>query len=72
MLAWGYHCLSFFSPHLCRIIEPLASRCAKFRFKPLSEEVMSKRILHISNEEGLSLDGEVSSLLPSIRNCGLK
>ena len=42
-----------------RIIEPLASRCAKFRFKPLSEEVMSNRILHICSEEGLNLGGEV-------------
>lgn len=43
----------------CRIIEPLASRCAKFRFKPLSEDIMSSRILHISKEEGLNLDAEV-------------
>ena len=43
----------------CRIIEPLASRCAKFRFKPLPEEIMSNRILHICNEEGLTLDTEV-------------
>ncbi|CAH8357240.1 unnamed protein product [Eruca vesicaria subsp. sativa] len=41
-----------------RIIEPLASRRAKFRFKTLSEEVMSNRILHICNQEGLNLGGE--------------
>jgi replication factor C subunit 2/4 len=40
----------------CRIIEPLASRCAKFRFKPLN------RILYICNEEGIHLDGEVVAL----------
>jgi DNA polymerase III delta prime subunit len=45
-----------------RIIEPLASRCAKFRFKPLSEEVMSSRIMHICNEEGLNLDAQVFKL----------
>lgn len=44
---------------LRRIIEPLASRCAKFRFKPLSEEIMSIRITYICNEEGLNLDAEV-------------
>jgi replication factor C subunit 2/4 len=43
-----------------RIIEPLASRCAKFRFKPLSEDVMSNRILHICSEEGLTLDAQVT------------
>lgn len=48
-----------------RIIEPLASRCAKFRFKPLSEEVMSNRILHICNEEGLNLGGEVCTYASS-------
>lgn len=47
---------------MCRIIEPLASRCAKFRFKPLSEEIMSGRILHICKEEGLNLDREVPIL----------
>lgn len=51
----------------CRIIEPLASRCAKFRFKPLSEDVMSNRILHICNEEGLTLDAQVT-LLFSLQN----
>ncbi|KAG7031660.1 Replication factor C subunit 2, partial [Cucurbita argyrosperma subsp. argyrosperma] len=58
--------------HFCRIIEPLASRCAKFRFKPLSEEVMGKRILHISNEEGLSLDEEALSTLSSISQGDLR
>ncbi|PHT98574.1 Replication factor C subunit 4 [Capsicum chinense] len=41
-----------------RIIEPLASRCAKFRFKPLTEEIMGSRILHTCKEEGLNLDSE--------------
>lgn len=43
----------------CRIIEPLASRCAKFRFKPLTDDIMSSRILFICREEGLNLDSEV-------------
>ncbi|KAI4339712.1 hypothetical protein MLD38_024622 [Melastoma candidum] len=36
------------------INKPLTPRCAKFRFKPLPEEVMSSRIQHICNEEGLN------------------
>ncbi|XP_059631782.1 replication factor C subunit 2 isoform X2 [Cornus florida] len=54
------------------IIEPLASRCAKFRFKPLSEEVMSSRILHICKEEGLNLDSEALSTLSSISQGDLR
>ncbi|THG05957.1 hypothetical protein TEA_008364 [Camellia sinensis var. sinensis] len=54
------------------IIEPLASRCAKFRFKPLSEEIMTSRILHICNEEGLNLDTEALSMLSSISQGDLR
>ncbi|KAH7567927.1 hypothetical protein JRO89_XS07G0191200 [Xanthoceras sorbifolium] len=54
------------------IIEPLASRCAKFRFKPLSEEIMSSRILHICKEEGLNLDAEALSTLSYISQGDLR
>ncbi|KAM1022903.1 hypothetical protein ACFX13_044537 [Malus domestica] len=47
------------------MMEPLALRCAKFRFKPLSEDIMISRILHIVQEEGLNLDPEVLSTLSS-------
>nr|CAD1842037.1 unnamed protein product [Ananas comosus var. bracteatus] len=62
----------FICNYISRIIEPLASRCAKFRFKPLSEEVMSGRILHICNEEGLNLDSEALSTLGSISQGDLR
>ncbi|KAH1245386.1 Replication factor C subunit 2 [Glycine soja] len=55
-----------------KIIEPLASRCAKFRFKPLSEEIMSSRILYISQEEGLCLDAEALSTLSFISHGDLR
>ncbi|EPS70003.1 hypothetical protein M569_04759, partial [Genlisea aurea] len=62
----------FFFRFFCRIIEPLASRCAKFRFKPLTEEVMSNRILYICSEEGLELDDEALSTLSSISQGDLR
>ncbi|KAK3006587.1 hypothetical protein RJ639_016117 [Escallonia herrerae] len=55
-----------------KIIEPLASRCAKFRFKPLSEDIMTSRILHICREEGLNLDSEALSTLSSISQGDLR
>ncbi|KAH7861432.1 hypothetical protein Vadar_026112 [Vaccinium darrowii] len=62
----------FICNYISRIIEHLASRCAKFRFKPLSEEIMTGRILHICQEEGLDLDSEALSSLSSISQGDLR
>lgn len=37
--------------YVTRIIEPLASRCAKFRFQPLPVESMKERIRYIAEQE---------------------
>jgi replication factor C subunit 2/4 len=42
--------------YVTRIIEPLASRCAKFRFAPLPVSSMRERIMHIATEEGCRFD----------------
>ena len=34
--------------YVTRVIEPLASRCGKFRFKPLPVEAMRERIMNIA------------------------
>lgn len=38
-----------------KIIEPIQSRCAVYRFKPLSKEAVAKRIKYIAREEGLAM-----------------
>jgi replication factor C subunit 2/4 len=51
--------------YVSRIIEPLASRCAKFRFKPLSGEVMRGRLQHVCRSEGIA-GPRVEAVLDSI------
>jgi len=51
--------------YLSRIIKPIASRCTKFRFKPLSDEKSISRLEYICNEESLKAD---RSVLESIVN----
>ncbi|XP_014467759.1 PREDICTED: replication factor C subunit 4 [Dinoponera quadriceps] len=45
--------------YLSRIIKPIASRCTKFRFKPLSDVKSIDRLEYICNEENLKVDKSV-------------
>jgi replication factor C subunit 2/4 len=50
--------------YVTRIIEPLASRCSKFRFKPLDNSAAGDRLALIAQTEGLSLEeGVVDKLI---------
>ncbi|PKY08014.1 replication factor C subunit 2 [Aspergillus campestris IBT 28561] len=50
--------------YVTRIIEPLASRCSKFRFKSLDNTAASDRLEHIAKLENLNLeDGVISKLI---------
>jgi len=42
--------------YISRLIPPIASRCAKFRFKPLPHDSMIARLRHIASEEGVGVD----------------
>ena len=44
--------------YVSRIIQPLASRCAKFRFKPLAAESMIERLKYICEQEEVEADNE--------------
>ncbi|KRT81629.1 AAA protein, partial [Oryctes borbonicus] len=45
--------------YVSRIIEPLTSRCTKFRFKPLNEDLIFERLRFISNEEKLIVEDDI-------------
>ena len=45
---------------ICRIIEPLASRCSKFRFRPLGQGSSQARIEMIAQAEGVDAEEGVS------------
>ncbi|MBI2140590.1 replication factor C small subunit [Candidatus Woesearchaeota archaeon] len=49
-----------------KIIEPIQSRCAVFRFKPLSEKEMAQIVEHIAKEENLAIDGDAMKAIVEI------
>ncbi len=50
--------------YVTRIIDPVASRCAKFRFKSMEKELAGDRVKKIADKEGVPLaDGAVEALI---------
>ncbi|KAL8791533.1 MAG: hypothetical protein Q9195_005861 [Heterodermia aff. obscurata] len=50
--------------YVTRIIDPLASRCSKFRFKTLDQSNAKKRLEHIAQSENVKLEeGAVDTLI---------
>jgi replication factor C small subunit len=46
-----------------KIIEPIQSRCAVYRFKPLSDQAIARRISYIAEKEGLTVtEGGMSAI----------
>jgi replication factor C subunit 2/4 len=62
----------FICNYVSRIIEPLASRCAKFRFKPLHEDIMEERISHICREEGVEMGTGAMAMLGRVSHGDLR
>ncbi|XP_073529189.1 replication factor C subunit 4 [Phyllobates terribilis] len=58
--------------YVSRIIEPLTSRCSKFRFKPLSDEIQTKRVLDICKKENVLITTEAVSHLVEVSEGDLR
>lgn len=52
--------------YVSRIIEPITSRCTKFRFKPLASEKIIERLQHICREENVQIDSDVFDVIVEI------
>ncbi|KAM9007915.1 replication factor C subunit 4 [Ara ararauna] len=58
--------------YISRIIEPLTSRCSKFRFKPLSDKIQQQRLLDVSEKEQVKISNEAVSYLVKVSEGDLR
>ncbi|XP_074954491.1 replication factor C subunit 4 isoform X1 [Phalacrocorax aristotelis] len=58
--------------YISRIIEPLTSRCSKFRFKPLSDKIQQQRLLDVSEKEHVKISSEAISYLVKVSEGDLR
>ncbi|MCW7078893.1 MAG: replication factor C small subunit [Canidatus Methanoxibalbensis ujae] len=62
-------CRFIFSVNLsAKLIEPIQSRCAIFRFRPLSDDAIARRIRYIAEQEGLELTDEALNAIVFVAN----
>ncbi|XP_053166822.1 replication factor C subunit 4 [Hemicordylus capensis] len=58
--------------YISRIIEPITSRCSKFRFKPLSDKTQWQRLLDIAEKENVTISTEAVSYLVQVSEGDLR
>ncbi|KAM6921205.1 replication factor C subunit 4 [Xenentodon cancila] len=58
--------------YISRIIEPLTSRCSKFRFKPLANQIQEERLLEICGKENLKYSKESIAALVQVSEGDLR
>ncbi|KAM4695229.1 replication factor C subunit 4 [Discoglossus pictus] len=58
--------------YVSRIIEPLTSRCSKFRFKPLADKIQTQRILDICEKENVKITNEALTCLVEVSEGDLR
>lgn len=58
--------------YVSRIIEPLASRCAKFRFRPLAAAALEARLALVAEKESFSVDAPTLAALRQVSGGDLR
>ncbi|XP_009557565.2 replication factor C subunit 4 isoform X1 [Cuculus canorus] len=58
--------------YISRIIEPLTSRCSKFRFKPLTDKIQQQRLLDVAEKERVKISSEAVSYLVKVSEGDLR
>nr|XP_060623412.1 replication factor C subunit 4 [Anolis sagrei ordinatus] len=58
--------------YISRIIEPITSRCSKFRFKPLSDKIQRQRLLEVAEKENVAVSSEAISHLVHVSEGDLR
>ncbi|KAG7488230.1 hypothetical protein MATL_G00031340 [Megalops atlanticus] len=58
--------------YVSRIIEPLTSRCSKFRFKPLDDQIQEERLVEICEKENLKYTKEAIAALVKVSEGDLR
>lgn len=49
-----------------KIIEPIKSRCAEFRFKPIPDDLMIEKLRDIAKQENMNIDDNIFKLITKI------
>ena len=55
-----------------KIIEPIQSRCAVFRFRPLADSAVKNQVIHVAKEEKVNLTDEAAEALTRISQGDLR
>ena len=58
--------------YVSKIIDPIVSRCAKFRFNALSEESQIKHLNNIANEENMKIEKEIINKIQKVSQGDLR